>query len=304
LSDEEDWPVTTGEMMLLDAYEMTLVDIKTVELDALHTLSVEVRWPHRAEDWQLLREVGHGVAMCDTIGRLLGTAMWFPYGGAFMTIGMVLTSPRLQMLGAGRWLMKHVMAQAGHRAIGLNATRAARRLYSSLSFTPDATVYQCQGLAVAPEDGPWPADAQLRRPEPDDLAAMVALDTAAFRAGRAELLAHLIGLSRATILQRDGRLVAFALCRPFGRGHVVGPIVAADDEDAIAVVRPHVAEHAGRFLRIDTRQTEGAFPAFLTRSGMAVYDTVTTMSLGRRWVPRDRVAGAPIIYGLTSQALG
>ena len=296
--------MTTGEMMLLDAYEMTLADIATVELEALHTLSMSVRWPHRAEDWQMLREVGHGVAMMDSIGRLLGTAMWFPYGGAFMTIGMVVTSPRLQMLGAGRWLMKHVMAQAGHRAIGLNATRAAWRLYSGLSFTPDATVYQCNGVAEAPGNAPLRLGASLRRAEPSDLAAMVALDTAAFGAGRADLLAHLMGSARGTVLLRDERLAAFALCRPFGRGHVVGPIVAADDEDAIAVVSPHVADHAGRFLRIDTRQKEGAFPAFLTRCGLPVYDTVTTMSLGRRWVPREHHPGDAITYGLASQALG
>lgn len=296
--------MTTGEMMLLDAYEMTLADIATVKLEALHTLSIAVRWPHRAEDWQMLREVGHGVAMLDSIGRLLGTAMWFPYGGAFMTIGMVLTSPRLQMMGAGRWLMKHVMAQAGHRAIGLNATRAASRLYTSLSFTPDATVYQCNGVAVAPGDAPLPPGASLRRAEPRDMTAMVALDTAAFGAGRAELLAHLMGSSRGTVLLRDGRPTAFALCRPFGRGHVVGPIVAADDEEAIAVASPHVTDHAGHFLRIDTRQEEGAFPGFLTRCGMPVYDTVTTMSVGRRWVPREHRPGDAITYGLASQALG
>jgi GNAT superfamily N-acetyltransferase len=296
--------VTTDEMMLLDAYEMTLTDIATVELEALHTLSITVRWPHRAEDWQMLREVGQGIAMRDSIGRLLGTAMWFPYGGAFMTIGMVLTSPRLQMLGGGRWLMKHVMAQAEHRAIGLNATRAAWRLYTSLSFTPDATVYQCNGPAVAPGIVPLPPGATLRPSAPEDMAAITALDAQAFGAGRAGLIANLTRSSHGTVLLRDGRLAAFALCRAFGRGHVVGPVVASADEDAIAVIGPHVAEHAGRYLRIDTRRAEGAFPAFLARCGLPVYDTVTTMSLGRRWVPRELRPGDPITYGLASQALG
>jgi GNAT superfamily N-acetyltransferase len=298
--------VTTGETMLLDSYELTLADIATVELDALHTLSIAVRWPHRAEDWQMLREVGHGVAMRDTIGRLLATAMWFPYGGAFMTIGMVITSPRLQAQGAGRWLMKHVVAQAEHRALGLNATRAAWRLYTSLSFTPEATVFQCNGIAVAPELLPPPAGSVLRSAEPDDLLTIAALDAKAFGANRTELIARLMLASRGTVLLRDGRLAAFALCRPFGRGHVVGPIVAAHDEDAIAVASPHVTDHAGRFLRIDTRQATGAFPAFLTRCGMPVFDTVTTMSLGRRWVARERRTAqpAPITYALASQALG
>ncbi|MFE1597356.1 tryptophan-rich sensory protein [Methylobacterium sp. ID0610] len=69
------------------------------------------------------------------------------------------------------------------------------------------------------------------------------------------------------VLLRDGRIAAFALCRPFGRGRVIGPLVAASDADAIAVARPHVAARAGRFLRLDTRRKSGPFADVLMRSG-------------------------------------
>jgi hypothetical protein len=97
-----------------------------------------------------------------------------------------------------------------------------------------------------------------------------------------------------------------SLCRRFGRGSVVGPVVASNDLDAIVVTHPHVVEHAGRFLRLDTRQKAGAFPEFLTRSGLPVYDTVTSMSFGRRWLPleENRVKTTPTTYALVSQALG
>jgi ribosomal protein S18 acetylase RimI-like enzyme len=268
--------MTIGDSLVVDCFELTRVDIATVEVETLHALSIAVRWPHRAEDWRMLCAVGEGVAVRDSIGRIVGTAMWFPYGGAFMTVGMVITSPRLQRQGAGRWLMKHVMAQAGDRTIRLNATRAAQRLYASLGFTPEARVFQYNGLAVGPEDSALPPGGVLRAAELTDLSAIAALDARAFGANRAALMARLMEASRATVLLREGQIAAFALCRSFGRGHVVGPIVARDDDDAIAVTRPHVADHAGRFLRIDTRQADGAFPAFLTRCGMPVYD------------PRDR----------------
>jgi hypothetical protein len=88
---------------------------------------------------------------------------------------------------------------------------------------------------------------------------------------------------------------------------VIGPVVAASDEEAIAVTRPHIADHAGSFLRIDTRQQSGTFPRFIMQSGLSIYDTVTSMSLRRSWLrgdgtpPRD---GLPLTYGLASQALG
>jgi hypothetical protein len=71
----------------IDAFEVRLSDIDTVELGQLHAHSIGVGWPHRAEDWQFLRNIGHGIAASDEIGRILGSAMWFPHGPAFATIG-------------------------------------------------------------------------------------------------------------------------------------------------------------------------------------------------------------------------
>ncbi|TIU85260.1 MAG: GNAT family N-acetyltransferase, partial [Mesorhizobium sp.] len=104
----------------------------------------------------------------------------------------------------------------------------------------------------------------------------------------------------------DGKkLVAFALCRSFGRGHVVGPVVAENDPDAVAVVRPHIADHSGSFLRVDTHMDSGEFAAFLSHAGMPVFDTVLTMSLGKRLADfAARGEASPKTYALASQTLG
>jgi GNAT superfamily N-acetyltransferase len=290
----------------LETYDLVLADIDSVDLDKLHALSVGVGWPHRRDDWQALRGAGHGFAALDKIGRIVGSAMWFPYGQDYATVGMVITSPRLQAFGAGRWLMDAVMAVTGSRDLGLNATRAARRLYRNLGFSIERTVYQCQGEVAEEVRDAGPVQGRLREIEPGDLPELSALDRLAFPADRKILLKNLLEMSAATALVRDGRIVAFSLCRPFGRGHVVGPVIAENDADAIAVVAPHVARHAGSFLRIDTRQKEGAFADFLGRCGLPVYDTVTTMSLGRPYAPLEsgNPNGRPMVYGLASQTLG
>ncbi|RUX43754.1 N-acetyltransferase, partial [Mesorhizobium sp. M4A.F.Ca.ET.050.02.1.1] len=133
----------------IDTFSMRIGDIEGIELDRLHGHSLSVGWPHRAEDWQFLRESGRGFVALDEIGRVLGSAMWFAHGTDFATVGMVITSPRLQTLGAGQWLMKRVFEKVAGRDLRLNATRAARRLYLSLDFQPEKTVYQCQGIARA-----------------------------------------------------------------------------------------------------------------------------------------------------------
>ncbi|WP_434730201.1 GNAT family N-acetyltransferase [Rhizobium binae] len=296
----------TSESRFVDSFETRISDIDSVDIDKLHALSMSVAWPHRREDWQFLREFGQGIAAVDEIGRILGSAMWFPYDGRFATIGMVVTSPRLQANGAGQWLMGHALDQVAGRNLGLNATRAARRLYLSLGFVQEAPVFQCQGEAILPPDVELPPGAEVRGAEADDLEAIATLDRLAFGADRRLLLSRLLANSKGVVLIRAGRIEAFSLCRRFGRGHVIGPVVAGNDADAIAVVHPHAIEHAGAFLRLDTREKGGTFADFLSRCGLPIFDIVTTMSLGYPWlpVPGRRGTHEPKTYALVSQALG
>ncbi|MDF3154653.1 GNAT family N-acetyltransferase [Mesorhizobium sp. XAP10] len=290
----------------IDTFSMRIGDIEDVELDRLHALSLSVGWPHRAEDWQFLRQSGGGLVALDEIGRVLGSAMWFAHGTDFATVGMVITSPRLQTLGAGQWLMKRVFDKVSGRDLRLNATRAARRLYLSLDFQSEKTVYQCQGIARLQTIARL-ADTRgdFRTLDASDIPAAIALDAAGFGVKRAELIEKLFTHSAGYGLFKGDKLNAFALCRPFGRGHVVGPVVAESDADAVAVVRPHVAHHSGSFLRIDTHMDNGEFAAFLSHSGMPVFDTVLTMSMGKRLADFALGGSAmPKTYALASQTLG
>ena len=288
--------------LTIESYRMRIADIRDVELEQLHALSMAVRWPHRGADWEMLRGFGQGLAACDEIGRVFATAMWFDHGDDFATMGMLITSPRLQTHGAGRWLMEHVIARTRPRRLGLNATRPAMPLYRSMGFKVEATVFQCQGEALAPPRVEAPG--ALRRVRAGDAAAVLALDREAFGADRLRLLELLLPQSTGLVLERGGDVVGYALCRPFGRGHVIGPLVARNDEDAAALASPLIAEHAGSFVRLDTRNETGPFAELLVRSGLPVFDTVTTMSLGPGpWLRTPDAGGTPRVYGLASHAL-
>ena len=295
--------VDRHDTIQLEAFELKLEDIAGADIEKLHALSVGVGWPHRPKDWQMLLQNGNGVVAVDSIGRLAGCAMWFDFGPTFSTIGMVITPPRLQARGAGSWMMLHVMQQAGKRQFGLNATRAAKRLYQSMGFAIEKTVFQCQGEATPVAAPQLSGGATLRALKPGDIDAVLALDAKAFGAGRQSLFNSLLPVSKGIVLVRGQRIEAFSLCRGFGRGALIGPVVALNEADAIAVTHPHVVDHAGQFLRLDTREESGAFPQYLANSGIAVFDTVTTMSLGARWMQSDDGQGSmPRTWALASQA--
>jgi GNAT superfamily N-acetyltransferase len=285
----------------LDSFELSLSDIASIDVNMLHALSLGVSWPHRPEDWNMLRQVGEGFAATDGIGRVFGTAMWFSHGTDFATVGMVITSPRLQAQGNGRWLMDRVLDRCGDGNLILNATRAAYQLYISLGFVPEATVYQCQGEAATKLPSLRPMDGELRATSEADFDILAALDARAFGADRMRLLNVLAPDSSGYGIWRDGALVAYAFRRKFGRGRVIGPIVASNDDDAMQLVSAHLADVPGQFARVDTRHKEGAFMAFLQESGLRVFDTVTTMSRGRPFL--KATSGEPSVYGLAAHAL-
>lgn len=286
----------------LDAISVHLDELKDSGIEALHQLSVNLGWPHRENDLRFLLQQGQGYLARDDGGRAHAAAMCFPFGDDFATIGMVITSPRLQAKGGGAWLMQHVMEAMHDRALGLHTTRAAHRLYRSLGFEDEGTVCLRQGVAAHPPEVGLPAGAELRQILTSDSASIVALDSLATGTQRSPFLAALLARGHGTVLSRNGQAVAYAVARNAGRGVVIGPVIAGSDEDAMAVVQPLLAQNVGEFVRIDSAQQHAGFEQFLQLCGLPVRDTVTRMSLYRPWP----FAAAPeaAVYGLAAHATG
>ncbi|KQT82779.1 hypothetical protein ASG48_14910 [Aurantimonas sp. Leaf443] len=291
-----------SDTMRLQSFDLATQDIAEADLDGLHALSISVGWPHRRSDWSLFRSLGRGLAAFDDIGRVFASAMWFDHGETVATIGMVITSPRVQTHGGGRFMMEHILRECGARSLMLNSTRAAHALYLSLGFEVQAVVCQMQGIVREGSGAPKLDASAVEVLAPDDLPRIVALDKAAFGADRSVVLTRLAPLSRIVGIRRNGHLEAYAMRRPFGRGTVIGPVVAHSEDDAILLSASLLGDLGGRFARLDTRQPEGRFRTFLQSSGLELYDTVKTMTRG---APLAAVRpGQPGIYALAAQPLG
>ena len=285
----------------LKSFQLFARDMNGVDVELLHALSISVSWPHRPKDWDLLRRAGQGIVAVDGIGRVFGSAMWFPHGDDFATIGLVITTPRTQAQGGGRWLMDQVLERCGDRNLALNATHAAYPLYVSLGFTTEAIVYMRQGEAPQTLPPMPPLDGELSVLPSDGLSEITALDARAFGTNRARLLALLTEDASIATLSRGGEVAGYSMCREFGRGFVIGPTIARNDQDAVHLTAVHLKKLAGRFTRVDTRERDGVFAEFLQQSGLGIAETVTTMSKGRRFLNRED--NGPWVYGLAGHAL-
>ncbi|MFW2541220.1 GNAT family N-acetyltransferase [Primorskyibacter sp. 2E107] len=289
------------ERLLLDTFEATIRRITPDDRPLLHELTVSVFWPHKARDLDTFLALGQGYIALDEIGRPIGSAMYFTMGTDFAMLGMMVTTPRLQALGAGRRLLRRILKDCEGRDLRLSATKSGFWLYESAGFETVATISQQQGM-VRPIHLPEPAHGlTLRALQPSDHAAVQALDRHAYGAARTDVLDAMGRLSTgAVVVERAGAVCGFAMMRDFGKGAVIGPVVAEHDQMAMQLCAPLLQQCEGRFARLDTPQHSDHFKAFLNAAGLGVFDTVTEMRIG---LSRRATDGA-LLYGLASHSLG
>jgi len=99
------------------------------------------------------------------------------------------------------------------------------------------------------------------------------------------------------VLVRDGEPRGYAISRPFGRGHVIGPVVAESEADARALIEAALARLGQVFVRVDTAATS-QLGSWLESIGLRQVGDATTMVKGSRNPP----AGPARMFALANQS--
>lgn len=260
-----------------------IVPFAQQHLDGALHLSQQAGWPHRRADWALVASLSQGVAAMKG-DRLVGTALCTGFGD-HATLNMIIVDHEMRGQGLGRRLMQAAMALAGDRGMALVATPEGMPLYQSLGFRPVGMIEQYQRI-VGGVAGPLPVGA--------DLAAVTAMDRIATGMDRQDLLSR-IARPGAVWQSGDG----FAISREFGRGVVIGPVVARDEATARQLIAAALAAHEGQFTRIDIPEGRIA-EAWLGSMGLTRVGGGTAMICG----PAPIRCPEFTTYALASQALG
>jgi len=278
--------------------DIRLRPLAAADLDGVAGLVGAVRWPHRPADIAMLMQLGHGLLAQDRAdGSTLGAGLWWPFGERLARVGLVIIAPDSQGRGIGRRLMEALLDAAAPRSVALLATAAGQPLYEKLGFRVVGGNCQHQGEYRGDPGGAAGRDPRIRAAAADDMAALLALDAAAFGERREPALRHLAEAGRTFVLAEDGGVTGYAMERGFGRGSVVGPIVAASEDDAIALFR--AAARPG-FARVDRTVDAGQFGRYLDGCGLTLCDESPAMLRGDP-LP---LGAAGRIYAMSSHALG
>lgn len=268
------------------------------DLTAAHALSQAVRWAHRRADWEVMLALGMGF-VAEEDGVLAGTALCWKYGAEHAALGMIIVAPDLQGRGIGRALMDLVLEELGPRSIQLTATPAGQPLYEKLGFVSRGSVVNHQGTLRPVPPAPLAAGDRIRPAVPGDLPALASLAAGALGVPRDEVLAHLLEVGAGVLLEKEGQPLGFSMIRPFGLGHMIGPVVAPDAARAQALIGHWTTSHAGGIVRVDVSGDSELGP-WVESLGLALAGPSVRMLRGAPPVPDGRLRQ----YAILNQAMG
>lgn len=279
-------------------HRYTYRPMTAADVPAAHALSVQLKWPHRLDDWAMLQRVAEGFVAEDA-GRLIGTAFSCRQGD-YATIGLVIVSDEYQGQGIGRKLMEQALQACGSTTAILNATLAGVPLYASQGFVEFGVIHQHQGHVQYIGRPALAAGEHCRVAGVEEWPQVLELAHAGSGLDRTRVFQDLQGvIERTAVIERDGQLRAFAMLRAFGRGHVIGPIVAETPEQAKHLIAELLDHVQGEFVRVDVLADIG-LGDWLSDAGLRYVDCVAQMARGTPPIP---VAGVRQ-FALVTQAIG
>lgn len=114
----------------------------------LYGFSQKLHWPHGAEEWQAMKDIGQLYSLSDNDAPY-ATALLVQNNPAWYNIGMVLVDPDHQRRGIGRFMMRHAMNQitSPTATLSLTASPAGEQLYKTIDFKQVGLTHIFQGQA-------------------------------------------------------------------------------------------------------------------------------------------------------------
>lgn len=251
------------------------------ELADAQELVAESGWNQVPADWELFLRHGTVFKITEGAAGIVATAAILPFKPRFGWVSMVLVRKSHRRRGLATQLLTHCCAQlrAQNLVPVLDATPAGRTVYQPMGFQDGWGITRWRRGGQAQVHSAVAADPAVRPLRESDWPALLALDAQAFGADRAGLLGLLAARSQvfACALERGGRLHSYLLGRNGRLATQLGPVIAATDADAQALLDHALARVQGEVI-VDAIDGHTAFHAYLMQAGFAVERSYVRMA--------------------------
>lgn len=254
------------------------------DVDGGLALSDGAGWNQTGDDWRIFIRRGRTIGLRDDRGRWVATAAALPYGEELGYISMVLVANDWRHRGLASRLMDDCVAHLRSDGIVpmLDATPAGAAVYRRIGFLSGFELDRWERSVHGATRTSSPAPCAT-----PDIDALCALDRAATGLDRRVLLADFLSRPGTRVWQSDdGR--GFVIARDGRRATQIGPLVAADERQAAALLDAAIdaASAAGRQVFLDLPRERRELAARLERQGFVRQRPFVRMSLGASEAPR------------------
>ncbi|MFC3228532.1 GNAT family N-acetyltransferase [Marinibaculum pumilum] len=261
------------------------------QFQAATALVAEAGWNQVADDWALMQRTGAAIGLVDEAGGLAATALALPYAeGArpeaapFGWISMVLVAAAMRRRGLATHLLKDRIAWLQGRGLVpiLDATEAGEQVYRPLGFGPGIRISRWQGHGSGSGDGAVAAGGDgIRQAVAADRPAMATMDREAFGADRRALIDAFLDRpgSHGFVAGEGSDMAGFAIVRRGRTAAQVGPLLAADEDRAIALLDAALATAQGPVF-LDVLDVRARLVAQLQARGFTRQRGFLRMALG------------------------
>lgn len=281
-----------------------MIQLRTMQLDDVshgYRLSQQVKWPHRQEDWAQALSLGEGL-VAETEKGIVGCAVIWPWEGQHSTLGLVIVDPSCQGQGIGKKLMEGLLEKVPNSNVRLHATEMGKGLYEKYGFRVQRPIFQHQTTqlpVIAARQ--LSVDEKIRPLCEHELSSLIDNDYQSHGMLRPALWQNLFNSADALlVLEKSGSITGYMVIRKFGRGTVIGPMLAQDEDSAQALFCHGASQLVGQFLRLDTYGNT-PFSNWLVEQGLPCIDAPLIMVKG---IPWQRAEQAMQDFSLMSQAMG
>jgi GNAT superfamily N-acetyltransferase len=251
------------------------------ELPDAEALVAEAGWNQVAADWRIFLDLGTVYAV-RAHGRVIATAATLPFERCAW-ISMVLVAGNHRRRGLATRLLHRCISDvvAAGKLPVLDATPAGRTVYKPLGF---AEAWAFARLESQERDIKAPRDSGINvQPITDSMwPKLCTYDASAFGSDRSRLLARMRRRLPAANLfaHRDGRITGMLLGREGRTASHLGPLIAEDDETAIALLSRSLGQINGTVF-VDVADAKSNVRSWLEVSGFSPQRPFTRMLLGR-----------------------
>jgi len=250
---------------------MTIRSMTLSDVEGGMRLSKAEGWNQTENDWKLfIADANNVCLLAESENKIVGTTTAINYGKEAW-IGMVLVDKEYRGLGISKALLSRIFAAlSSSRSLKLDATAAGQPVYQKFGFKNEYLISRMVNVSVK-EVPVQISNSNVEAMSAENLSEIVSLDETVFGANRKQLIEFLFEEypGAASVLKRNGKIVAFALGREGSRYFQVGPVVAPSITDAKDLISKSLMKLANRPVVVDVLCDKKELMDWLNEIGFA-----------------------------------